>query len=89
LNDGVVLDAERFRGLPGVITSRRQGDAYCLTVAAPHVTLPALLQWLQNEHQPLSRLTTRQASLEDVFVSLTGRGLDDAVGTPSLGIPAS
>jgi ABC-2 type transport system ATP-binding protein len=89
LNDGAILDAERFRGLPGVITSRRQGDAYCLTVAAPHVTLPALLQWLQNEQQPLSRLTTRQASLEDVFVSLTGRGLDDAAGTPSLGIPAS
>jgi ABC-2 type transport system ATP-binding protein len=89
LNDGEVIDTERLRTLPGVITSRRQGDAYCLTVTAPHVTLPALLQWLQNEHQPLSRLTTRQASLEDVFVSLTGRGLDDGMSTSALGIPAS
>jgi ABC-2 type transport system ATP-binding protein len=89
LNDGAVIDAERLRSLPGVITSRHQGDAYCLTVAAPHVTLPELLQWLQNEHQPLSRLTTRHASLEDVFVSLTGRGLDDGMSTAAVGIPAS
>jgi hypothetical protein len=33
------------------------------------------LQALQRGHLSLSRLTTRHASLEDVFVSLTGRSL--------------
>jgi ABC-2 type transport system ATP-binding protein len=83
LNEGEVIDPERLRTLPGVIASRQQRDSYCLTVAAPHVTLPALLQWLQSEQQPMSRLTTRHASLEDVFVSMTGRGLEDAVGIPA------
>jgi ABC-2 type transport system ATP-binding protein len=80
LSDGAVFDAERLNTLPGVITARRQDDAYCLTVAAPHITLPALLEWLQKERQPLARLTTRHASLEDVFVSLTGRALGGGVG---------
>jgi ABC-2 type transport system ATP-binding protein len=39
------------------------------------VTIPALLEYLQSEGRTLARLTTRQASLEDVFVTLTGRHL--------------
>jgi ABC-2 type transport system ATP-binding protein len=64
-----------LRSLPAVSGVRRQEDGYALAVTEPHVALPALLQALQREHLSLSRLTTRHASLEDVFVSLTGRSL--------------
>ena len=48
-----------------------------LSVTAPHVALPALLQALQASGLHLAKLTTRHASLEDVFVTLTGRHLRD------------
>ena len=46
-----------------------------LSVREPHETIPALLAALQNRNGHLLHLTTRQASLEDVFVHLTGRHL--------------
>ena len=39
--------------------------------------LPALLECLQSLDMPLASLTTRHASLEDVFVKLAGRRLED------------
>jgi ABC-2 type transport system ATP-binding protein len=48
-----------------------------LTVTEPHRALPALLDRLEERGLGLARLTTRHASLEDVFVSLTGRHLRD------------
>jgi ABC-2 type transport system ATP-binding protein len=39
------------------------------------LTIPALLQAIDKEGSRLQHLTTRQASLEDVFVRLTGRHL--------------
>lgn len=74
---GEAVDPESLRTLPGVVAARREEDAYCLAVTAPHITLPALLQRLQAERLSLARLTTRHASLEDVFVSLTGRRLQE------------
>ena len=44
---------------------------------APPAPSPRLLDELDKQHRPLARLTTRQVSLEDVFVSLTGRHLRD------------
>jgi ABC-2 type transport system ATP-binding protein len=77
--DGV--DLEALRGLPSVRSARREGDATQLTVAEPHVAIPALLEFLgaRSGHgaRALSNLSTRHASLEDVFVSLTGRHLRD------------
>jgi len=46
-------------------------------VAEPHVAIPALLARLEADAFTLRNLTTRHASLEDVFVSLTGRHLRD------------
>jgi ABC-2 type transport system ATP-binding protein len=77
LNDGVALDEGVLRALPAVMSVRREAEAYCLAVTAPHIAVPALLQRLQSEHRDLARLTTRHASLEDVFVTLTGRHLRD------------
>jgi ABC-2 type transport system ATP-binding protein len=77
LEDGRVQDETELRALPAVVAVRREDDAYCLTVSAPHVAIPALLERLQANQLRLARLTTRHASLEDVFVSLTGRHLRD------------
>ena len=46
-------------------------------MAEPHVSLPALLKDLQDRQAELTSLSTRHASLEDVFVSLTCRRLRD------------
>jgi len=46
-------------------------------VSQAHKTIPDLLAKLSQDGLELARLTTRQASLEDVFVSLTGRHLRD------------
>lgn len=69
--------------LPAVVSVRREEDAYILAVTAPHLTVPALLQQLQTERRSLARLTTRHASLEDVFVTLTGRHLRDEDEKPA------
>ena len=70
-------EASAFSGLPSVLLARAEGDGFCLTVREPHTAIPALLSCLEREARPLARLTTRQVSLEDVFVSLTGRHLRD------------
>ncbi len=51
------------------------GGGMSLTVAELHRTLPALLALLQQQRLELSSLTTHHATLDDVFVSLTGRQL--------------
>ena len=48
-----------------------------LTVDSPHVVLPDLVTKISQMGLALTSLNTRQASLEDVFVSLTGRQLDE------------
>ena len=63
--------------LPAVRAVSREAGAYRLAVQQPHVALPALLANLQASGLPLANLTTRHATLEDVFVSLTGRHLQE------------
>ncbi len=53
---------------------KRDGD-YSLTVTEMGVALPALLAEIKRQQSELVSLTTHQATLEDVFVSLTGRML--------------
>jgi ABC-2 type transport system ATP-binding protein len=77
LDEGEQLDPRELEALPAVVSVRREEAAYCLAVTAPHITIPALLQLLQRDQRNLARLTTRHASLEDVFVTLTGRHLRD------------
>jgi ABC-2 type transport system ATP-binding protein len=69
------LDPAVLRDLPALQSVRMEGDNYCLSVTEPHVAIPALLERLRQLNQHLANLTTRHASLEDVFVSLTGRHL--------------
>ncbi len=75
--DGDGFDVEALGDIGGVGDLRREGDGFVLTVAEPHVALPALLRGIESGGRALARLTTRHASLEDVFVGLTGRHLSD------------
>ena len=59
-------------------TVKRAADGgLSLSVAEPARVLPALLILLQALSVKLLGLTTRTATLEDVFVTLTGRHLRD------------
>ena len=73
--DEIPAEVEAWRALPGVESVRRDDSTICLSVREPHLTIPALLAALQQEGHQLEHLSTRQASLEDVFVRLTGRHL--------------
>jgi ABC-2 type transport system ATP-binding protein len=72
---GGPLDEAELGNLPTVRAARRDAGGYSLAVEQPHVALPALLSLLQSRGSALASLTTRHATLEDVFVSLTGRHL--------------
>ena len=68
---------ELLSGLPTVRNVRRERDRVALEVTEPHTAVPALLEHLTRRGTVLTSLMTRHASLEDVFVKLTGRHLDD------------
>jgi len=74
LSDAVNDDGVWSR-LPGVQAVRNEDGHFSLQVEEPHETIPALLSAVQQKGARLVHLTTRQASLEDVFVQLTGRHL--------------
>jgi len=63
--------------LPTVSSVREEGNKLTLTAGEPHRALPALLDYLRGSEIKLVGLTTRTATLEDVFVTLTGRHLRD------------
>jgi ABC-2 type transport system ATP-binding protein len=78
LEGDAALSEPDLLALPSVRTARRGAEAYSLTAAEPHAALPALLSLAQRAGVGLAGLTTRHATLEDVFVTLTGRHLRDA-----------
>jgi ABC-2 type transport system ATP-binding protein len=63
--------------LPAVKHLHKRGEFYALTVSEIGVALPALLAEIERQQSEVVTLTTHQATLEDVFVSLTGRMLRD------------
>jgi ABC-2 type transport system ATP-binding protein len=68
---------EMLRHLPGVRDALLEPETIALIVEQVHLTLPALMAALTERQIGLSMLTTHHATLEDVFVSLTGRHLRD------------
>ncbi|REK11187.1 MAG: ABC transporter ATP-binding protein [Planctomycetota bacterium] len=70
--------ADELLELPGVSAVDGENGLTRLSVTEPHVVLPALLARLDAWQCALRSLTTRHASLEDVFVKLAGRHLEDA-----------
>jgi ABC-2 type transport system ATP-binding protein len=71
------LGPEDLAGLPSVRAVHAEAGHLVLTVVEPHVAIAPLLDRVASSGRRLSSLATRHASLEDVFVSLTGRHLRD------------
>lgn len=77
LANGAGVPADALTRLPGVrhvVTDRARTT---LTVGEVHEAVPALMRLLEERHMTLSELSTHHATLEDVFLSLTGRHLRD------------
>lgn len=70
------LPSETWDDLPAVTACRLEAGEVHLSVTEPHVVLPALLERIEQKSLHLASLTTRHASLDDVFVMLTGRQLE-------------
>jgi ABC-2 type transport system ATP-binding protein len=71
------IESNSLMHLPGVRSVRSREGGYSLTVSDIGAALPALLAEIERRRAELITLTTHQATLEDVFVSLTGRMLRD------------
>jgi len=75
--NGKPLTDDELRGIASVQSVRREANTISLAVGEPHVALPALMNHVQETGREFATLTTRHATLEDVFVTLTGRHLRD------------
>jgi ABC-2 type transport system ATP-binding protein len=76
--DGAVLPPQAaFQTLAGVRDVRLSPSRVSLGSLAIHETIPAVLATLAAAGAPVRELATHSATLEDVFVSLTGRHLRD------------
>ncbi|HEX2444022.1 MAG TPA: ABC transporter ATP-binding protein [Vicinamibacterales bacterium] len=71
------VTTEILKALPTVQGVERDGASWCLRVGEVHRAVPALLAALSERHVEPTALTTHHATLEDVFMSLTGRRLRD------------
>jgi len=69
---------EALKTLPGVRDVRLQNATCGLVASEIHLAIPALLDLLGDRRTKLAFLTTHSATLEDVFMALTGRHLRDA-----------
>ena len=74
---GLPPDAAPLMRLPGVRSVDAGEAGVLMQVVELHEAVPALLAELDRQRLPLTELRTRSATLEDVFVSLTGRHLRD------------
>lgn len=72
------VDEGALRRVAGVAAAARRDGAWRVQVAELHRTVPALLAELHRQEVQLTELRTHSATLEDVFVELTGRQLRDA-----------
>ncbi len=78
LADGApLLGVTELSDIEGVQSTRTVAGGYELQVGALHRAVPALLALLASRQLELAQLSTHSATLEDVFVSLTGRQLRD------------
>ena len=75
---GAAPDEAALAALPGVSGVTHRNGNIALATAELHATVPALLDRLRAGRAELTLLSTHSATLEDVFVSLTGRNLEEA-----------
>jgi ABC-2 type transport system ATP-binding protein len=71
------IDEAALRALPSVEDVAQDAGTWRLTVREMHKAVPALLAELSTRGAEPTQLTTHSATLEDVFMALTGRRLRD------------
>ncbi len=71
-----IAEAELIE-LPGVKSARRDGAAIELAVDSAQQATLALFRWFESRNLKFEDLRTHRPTLEDVFVSLTGKHLRD------------
>jgi ABC-2 type transport system ATP-binding protein len=72
-----VVDAEQLRAISGVQSLNVDDGLHRLSVSELHVAVPLIFGALRSQGLHLSEFRTHSATLEDVFVKLTGRNLRD------------
>jgi ABC-2 type transport system ATP-binding protein len=72
------LRPEAIRALPNCHGCVKRGEGWQLRVDSLADSVPELLRTIEQEGSKLKTLTTHEATLEDLFLSLTGRELRDA-----------
>ncbi len=70
-------DIAPIEAMPGVKDVHAAGGVFEMHVTELHTCVPALVAELERQGRPLTELRTHSATLEDVFVALTGRHLRD------------
>ena len=77
VSDGLMLETAVLEVLPSVQGVMYDAERVRLTVGRAHETIPSLMSTLGERGIELTELATHNATLEDVFLSLTGRHLRD------------
>jgi ABC-2 type transport system ATP-binding protein len=70
-----LTDEQLKAQVPGLARVTRRGEVAALTVQELHVAVPAVVAAVQAAGATLMQLSTRQSTLDDVFLALTGRSL--------------
>ena len=73
-----LIDVEVLRGIAGIHGATRHGDGWSLRVDSLAIAVPQVLAAIDARGAKLETLTTHAATLEDLFVAMTGRELRDA-----------
>ena len=72
-----LVDVTRLKEIPGVQSHRVDDELHQLSVSELHTAVPRIFAALEEQGLHLSEFRTHSATLEDVFVRLTGRNLRD------------
>jgi ABC-2 type transport system ATP-binding protein len=71
------VDVRRLLAIPGVRSHRVDAGVHALSVCELHMAVPRIFAAVEEQGLHLSEFRTHSATLEDVFVQLTGRNLRD------------
>jgi ABC-2 type transport system ATP-binding protein len=80
---GGSLELVELQSLPAVLSATIEDDRIALQTRDVQTTLIALLRLVEAREVTLAEMTSQQSTLEDVFLSLTGRTYDDTADEPA------
>lgn len=75
--EAATVDVAPLLAIPGIQSHRVDAGLHQLSVSELHLAVPRIFAALAEQGLHLSEFRTHSASLEDVFVGLTGRNLRD------------